>query len=212
MARRLEVKYKLEALSGLPCLIVRYPRATPALLRHLAVRAVFVSGNTTNFKHYADEDLAGLRAIFREAHWPTLGLCGGYEMLGQAYGAEVAPMGPLQPGDPVPAPGLAYSPGMRQERGFMRVHVFEAHPLLEGLGPHMVVFQAHNWEVKAPPEGFRALASSELCRVQVMAHDTAPLFGTQFHPEHYDEAHPDGRRLLENFLRMAGILSPQLTG
>jgi anthranilate/para-aminobenzoate synthase component II len=38
----------------------------------------------------------------------------------------------------------------------------------------------------------------------VLAHQSAPLFGAQFHPENYDDAHPDGRIILENFFRIAG--------
>lgn len=63
------------------------------------------------------------------------------------------------------------------------------------------------WEVKSPPDGFRVYAESDLCAIQIMAPlgEAQPLFGTQFHPEEYDEAHPDGRRLLVNFFRMAGL-------
>lgn len=39
----------------------------------------------------------------------------------------------------------------------------------------------------------------------MIAHAERPLFGTQFHPEAYDESHSDGRVLLENFFRIAGI-------
>jgi len=80
-----------------------------------------------------------------------------------------------------------------------------AHPWLEGLGPAPEVFEAHYWEIKRAPAGFRVLASSELCGVQALAHEHLPLFGTQFHPEAYDDAHPAGRDLLQNFFRLAGI-------
>ena len=203
LADRLEAKYRFEEISGEPCLIVRYPRVSPALLRELNARAVLVSGNVTNWKKFAEADLAGLRAIFREAAWPTLGFCGGCQFLALTYGAEIAPMGPLRPGDSVPAPELAYSPGMRQERGFLPVRALEPHPLVEGLERSPVMFQAHAWEIKAPPAGFRVLAGSDLCSVQAIAHESAPLFGTQFHPELYDGAHPDGRRVLENFFKLA---------
>lgn len=39
-----------------------------------------------------------------------------------------------------------------------------------------------------------------------LAHERLPLFATQFHPELYDQAHPDGKRVLENFFRLADII------
>ena len=54
----------------------------------------------------------------------------------------------------------------------------------------------------AVPEGFRLLAARETCRVQMLAHRSRPIFGTQFHPELQDEAHRDGQRILENFFRL----------
>jgi GMP synthase (glutamine-hydrolysing) len=88
----------------------------------------------------------------------------------------------------------------------MPVRVTEPHGLFEGMGRQPTFFESHYWEVKSAPPGFRRLAESDLCFVQALAHEDRPLFGTQFHPEDYDEANPDGRRLLENFFRLAGIL------
>ncbi|MFN8457325.1 MAG: hypothetical protein U0401_22155 [Anaerolineae bacterium] len=93
LARRLKVKYRLEELSGQPCLIVRYYRVNPALLHELNVRAVVVSGCHTDFEHYSDDSLAGLRAIYLEAAQPLLGFCAGMQLLAQAYGAELGPLG-----------------------------------------------------------------------------------------------------------------------
>jgi GMP synthase-like glutamine amidotransferase len=202
LARRLNVKYRLEDISGEPCLIMRYTRVSPALLEAVGARAVLVSGCYTDFEHYSDADLAGLRAIYQAADWPTLGFCGGAQLMAQVYGAEVGPMGPLEPGGAIET---SFGGGMKQEHGFMPVRVQAPHPWLDGLGPAPEVFQAHYWEIKAAPAGFRVLAASDLCAVQALAHERLPLFGTQFHPEAYDDAHPAGRDLLQNFFRLAGI-------
>jgi GMP synthase-like glutamine amidotransferase len=208
----LETKYRLEAISGELCLIVHYARLTPALLRELNPQALVVGGHYTGLWHYAEGDLAGLRAVFREAAWPTLSFCGGFHLMAQTYGGETGPMEGVSesyPGTPHP-PGVSGSDlseqTTKQERGFMPVRVLEPHPLFEGLGRRPVVFQLHSWEVKSPPDGFRALAESDLCRVQALAYESRPLFGTQFHPEQYDDAHPDGRKILENFFEVAGIV------
>jgi len=85
----------------------------------------------------------------------------------------------------------------------MSIRIQEAQPLFEGLKPQPVVYELHSWEVKSAPDGFCILAESDMCRIQAIAHKDAPLFGTQFHPELYDDAHPDGRRILENFFQIA---------
>ncbi len=204
LARRLRVAYHLEDISGEPCLIMRYHQVSPDRLRAVHARAVLVSGCDTDFEYYAEADLAGLRAVYQAAAWPTLGFCGGWQLMAQTYGAPIAAMPALAPGEPDPYQG-AYVPGFRQERGFMPIRLRAAHPWFDGLSAQPVVFEAHYWEVQAPPAGWRVLAESDLCGLQAAAHPDLPLFGTQFHPEAYDDAHPDGRRLLENFFRLAGI-------
>lgn len=210
-SQTLETKYRLEAISGLVCLIVHYPRVNPALLRRLDAQAVVVSGHYTGLWHYAPANLAGLRAVFHEAAWPTFGMCGGFHLMVQTFGAQVGPMQdgpPSYPKTPLP-PAISGSGNAgseaRQERGFMPVRVLETHPVFKGLERQPVVFQLHSWEVKWLPAGFRVLAESELCRVQAVAHERLPLFGTQFHPENYDDEHPAGRKILENFFKIAGI-------
>jgi GMP synthase-like glutamine amidotransferase len=202
LAGRLTVKYRLEDISGEPCLIVRYPQVSPALLRAVGARAVLVSGCLTDFEHYASADLAGLRAVYEAAAWPTLGFCGGAQLMAQAYGADIGPLGPLEPGGPIQN---AFGRGMKQEHGFMPVTIQAEHPWLGGLGQAPEVFQNHYWEIKGAPAGFRVLAGSPLCEVQALAHERLPLFGTQFHPELYDDAHPAGRDLIGNFFRLSGI-------
>jgi GMP synthase-like glutamine amidotransferase len=209
--KTLEAKYRLEAISGEPCLIVRYDLVSPALLRELDVQAVMVGGHYTHLGHYDEPDLAGARAILRAAAWPTLGICGGFHLMAQTYGADVGPMESdteLTPETPMPLDDAVSGGDVARnevcsERGFMPVRVLESHALFDGLGQRPVVYQLHSWEVKSLPRGFRGLAESALCRVQAVAHDSAPLFGTQFHPEAYDDEHPDGRRMLENFFRLA---------
>ncbi|MGH2524517.1 MAG: glutamine amidotransferase-related protein, partial [Anaerolineales bacterium] len=211
LARRLTAKYRFEEISGEPCLLVRYHRVSPALLREVNARAVLVSGCDSEFASYREEELAGLRAVYREAAWPLLGFCAGLQLMAQTYGALIDAMGPAlaEPvgNGPNPFPELGYQPGMKEEHGFTPVRVTQPHALFKGLGQPPVFFESHYWEVKAPPAGFCVLAETDLCPIQAMAHERLPLFGTQFHPEAYDEAHLDGQRLLANFLSIAGVMS-----
>jgi GMP synthase (glutamine-hydrolysing) len=53
------------------------------------------------------------------------------------------------------------------------------------------------------PAELELLASSKECKVQMIKHRDRPLYGTQFHPEIYDDEHPHGKTLLQNFFRLA---------
>jgi GMP synthase-like glutamine amidotransferase len=206
LARRLRHKYFMEAISGEVCLIVRYFRANPALLRQLNARAVIVSGCFTDYEHYTEESLAGLMAIFHEAAWPTIGFCAGFQLMVQAYGGEIGPMGILPPGVIEEHSRFAlpeFGPAVKQERGFLPVELCATHPLFEGFDRLPVFFQAHYWEVKRLSPEFRVLAQNEATPIQAIAHQSRPLFGVQFHPTIHNAEFPDGRRLLENFFKLA---------
>jgi GMP synthase-like glutamine amidotransferase len=219
----LDVKLKLEALSGHPCLVQRYTDVTLEGLRALPVGALVISGNATGFEQYAAAPLAELQRIIRAAEWPVIAFCGGHQQIALAHGAEVGPMRRLHPGEPDITDLSA--PGFLKEWGFMPVSVVANDPILNGLGNPPVFLEVHYCEVKAVPPGFHLLASSADCRVQLMKRNDRPVYGAQFHPEGYtewpgdgrselvnliyprgyDRAAPDGRRLLENFFQVAGL-------
>ena len=208
MAARLRIKYRLEDISGQPCLVVRYHHVTPDLLKKLDIQAILVSGNGTAITEYDPANLVGLRTVFQEKQWPTFGFCGGFQLMAQTYGAELAPIGPL-PADITHDPNdeVILSPGMIQEFGYMPVHVQGQHPLLHKLGQAPVFRQAHSWEIKSLPSGFVNYAHTDVTPLQLIVHQELPLVGTQFHPEYYTDEHPAGRQLIENFFTWAGVIT-----
>ena len=56
--------------------------------------------------------------------------------------------------------------------------------------------------MKALPKNFKRTAWNETCPIQAMEHTGRPLFGVQFHPELFDDEHPNGRQILKNFLEI----------
>ena len=201
-ASRLKVKYRLEDISGEPCLIMRYHHVTPGRLRELNIKALIVSGNTTEFEHYPEETLAGLRTALQAGDWLTIAFCGGSHLLSQTYGADIGPIGQLPLGQSAPDhPSSKLASGMFQERGFMPIRIVEPHPFFEGLGRAPVFYESHYWETKAPPPGFKLYASTDICTVQMIGHESQPVYALQFHPEQWDDEHQDGRKFLENFFK-----------
>jgi GMP synthase-like glutamine amidotransferase len=197
---------RFEELSGEPCLLQHFTRVTPRRLAEMGARAVIVSGHSTLIDDYDPASLAPLMEVIREMALPLLGLCGGHQLMGLVFGVQPEPMGPLRPGETDPRPELA--PGMRKAWGPSAVQVIGDDPLFAGLGRTVVVEQRHFWELKTLPAGFLRIASSEACAVEAIRHQRRPLVGVQFHPERYSEAHPDGRTILANFFRLAGLDRP----
>jgi GMP synthase (glutamine-hydrolysing) len=194
---------RFEHLSGVPCLLQHFSRVDHDALAGLGVQTVILSGHSTLIDDYAPADLAPLLDLIRRWPGPLLGLCGGHQLIGLALGLTPAPMGPLASGAVDPWPAVA--PGMRKEWGPSPIRILADDPLFAGLGDSAVVEQRHFWELKTLPEGFVRLAGSDACPIQAMRHVERPLYGVQFHPERYTETHPDGRAILANFFRTAGV-------
>lgn len=223
-SRIADIKFRLEEVSAASCLVRSYNSVTQRWLVRHQVEVLVLSGNFTEWHLYDPRDLGALEEIIRKASIPILGLCGGLQFIALAHGAPVGPMQQL----PSDAGDLAhgFGSGYLREWGFQPVLVLEPDPLFYSLEAP-VFLQAHYWEVKTIPDGFKLLASTDICRVQVIRRIDRPVYGTQFHPEAYvaaqHERHnplvdfvypagyphlqPDGRQLLVNFLRAAGILS-----
>ena len=152
---------------------------------------IFLSGQSHPWERYPSESLAGVFSVIRQADKPILGVCGGHQQMALAFGAPVSLMGRLEPGE-------GYT-GAKRERGFAEIET-NAQGIFKGLPRNITVWHSHFDEVKALPSDFVVTAVNENCPIQAMQHTERPLFGVQFHPELFDDQHPDGRRILENFL------------
>lgn len=204
-AARTRIKYRLEDITGDICLMVRYPHATPELIKKYEIRAIFISGNSTKHTLYDEADRIGLRTILRDRQLPIFGFCGGFQLMGETYGVPLELIGPLDPGEEDPFPEGS-NPGMKKEFGYEPVRIVKQHLLLAGLDEAPIVRHAHSWELKAIPEGFDVLAETDTTPIQMMVHRELPLAGTQFHPEYYTDEHPAGRIMIENFCKIAGLI------
>jgi GMP synthase-like glutamine amidotransferase len=223
-AHCMDVKLKLEEITRQPCIVQRYPDVTHRRLQELDITALLISGNAVSFDEYGDGDFAEMYRIIRAAKWPILGFCGGLHLIAMAHGAAVAPMRRLRPGEPDITDLSA--PGYLKEWGFMPVDVVGSDPIFHGLGTLPEFLEVHHCEVKDLPSGFEVLASTQDCAIQMMKQLDKPVYGTQFHAESYTEsafdrrnplvnlvypegypgARPDGRDLIANFFRIAGVL------
>jgi len=162
-------------------------------VRSLKPSHIILSGQSHPWEMYTPESLAGVFSVIKQASQPILGLCGGHQQIALAYGAKVGLMERMEPGD-------GYD-GAKRERGFLPV-TNTGEGLFKGLPSEIVVWHNHCDEVKEVPDGFRVTASNETCQIQAMQQKGRRLYGIQFHAELFNEDHPEGRKVVENFLSL----------
>lgn len=153
---------------------------------------IILSGQSDPWDKYSEDSLAGVFEVIRKCKQPLLGVCGGHQQIAIAFGSTVDLMGRLEPGE-------GYE-GAKRERGYSPIEVETRNGIFRGLPKTVTVWHSHFDEVKDLPPDFRLTATNETCKIQAMEHTKRPVFGVQFHPELFDETHPEGRQILENFL------------
>jgi len=115
---------------------------------------------------------------------PLLGICFGHQLMAMAFGAEVMNIG-------------------KKIDGYYMVQRIGENEIFEGLEERFLVCESHEEMVVDLPFDFELLGNSPNCPIEVMKHGSLPVFGVQFHPERFDEKHPAGKSILENFFKLA---------
>ena len=194
-----EIRRALEQLQpDMRIVVESFRDISPELVKSLSPSHIILSGQSHPWDEYSSESLAGIFYVIRTVPQPILGVCGGQQQMALAFGARVDLIERL-------APGEGYQ-GAFRERGFCQVELnaeSEAgNEIFQGLPKTLTVWESHCDEVKELPADFICTATNGVSRIQAMQHSSRPLFGVQFHPELFDEEHPNGRTILENFLQL----------
>jgi GMP synthase (glutamine-hydrolysing) len=177
----------------LPVVMEHYKDVSLERVREIAPSHIILSGQSHPWSLYTEESLAGVFDVIHKAEQPVLGICGGHQQIARSYGSTLGIMNRIEPGE-------GYE-GAVKVRGFYDVET-NAEGIFARLPRCVSVWQSHYEEVKELPEDFELTASSETCRIEAMRHKTRPLFSVQFHPELFDEEHPQGKNILKNFLKL----------
>ena len=186
--------------------------------KRFAPDAIVLSGTLRDFDYYKQSILDDFGAFIRKTQTPVLAICGGHQLVGLSFGARVVTLDKLEQHEQRIARPLEY------QYRFIRI-TEPADPIFENVNctdqsPARIlrVWQNHGLQLDRVPEGFHLLATSYLCRNQMMVKrtDGQLIYTVQFHLEksfedwnknrtrweHQNESR-DGRRLFENFLRIA---------
>ena len=191
-----EIRRALERMQpDMRVVVESFRDISPELVKTLAPSHIILSGQSHPWNDYSSESLAGVFYVIRTAPQPILGVCGGQQQMALAFGARVDLIARV-------AAGKGYEGALR-ERGFTEVDLEASdNPIFKGLPNKITVWESHCDEVKDLPPDFVRTATNAVSPIQAMQHTSRPIFGVQFHPELFDEEHPHGQTILENFLNI----------
>ncbi|HXH87706.1 MAG TPA: gamma-glutamyl-gamma-aminobutyrate hydrolase family protein [Gaiellaceae bacterium] len=171
---------RLEHVGGAPVTSVEYEQ----LVDLQGADAVVLSGSYAPWADHAPDAIERLGEIVRAYDGPVLGICAGMQLLARfAHGTIRHSRSP--------------------QNGFSPVDVIERDGLLRNVPPRIHVFHHHGDEIEELPSGFRVLARSAACAIEAIEAPSRRWWGTQFHPEEFDDAHPEGEVILRNFFELA---------
>lgn len=187
--------------------------------------AIVLGGTLRDFDYYNPRILEEFGSFIRETTTPVLAICGGHQLVGMSFGARVLTLDRLEQHEQRENRPVEY------QYRFIRITQPHDPIFRDPLDPEsrnwqdetveariLRVWQNHGLQLDRVPEGFELLATSYLCRNQMMVRraNNQLIYGVQFHLEKSFEdwnksrtrwEHPnesrDGRILFENFLLLA---------
>ncbi|HEU5460466.1 MAG TPA: gamma-glutamyl-gamma-aminobutyrate hydrolase family protein [Pyrinomonadaceae bacterium] len=186
--------------------------------------AIVLSGTLRDFDYYKQAILDDFGQFIRATKIPVLAICGGHQLVGLSFGARVVTLDKLEQHE--------QREDRRHEYQYRFIRITDPEdPIFQNIActdPQqpaesrsariLRVWQNHGLQLDRVPEGFKLLATSYLCRNQMMVKrsDGQLIYTVQFHLEKSFEdwnksrtrwEHPnesrDGRILFENFLTLA---------
>ncbi|MCK4250198.1 gamma-glutamyl-gamma-aminobutyrate hydrolase family protein [candidate division WOR-3 bacterium] len=133
------------------------------------------------FEAYASEV-----EFLRRTKKPVLGICFGHQLISMAFGESVISTGKML-------------------KGYYMIRKIRDDELFGGLSEKFLVMESHEEIIQNVPYNFVNLADSPNCAIETIKHQVLPIYGVQFHPERFDDKHPAGIVILENFFNIATL-------
>lgn len=139
---------------------------------------------TQSVKYYGDKILAHEQEFIRSAKVPVIGICYSAQLIAHMYGARLSTL-----------PG-----GGRRFKGMKTIWNVKQTPFDFFGYSGGRVWSSQRWRITDLPDSLEAWCASAT-GVEVFKHHEKPIYGLQFHPEHYT-AHKDGQRIFNKILEI----------
>jgi GMP synthase-like glutamine amidotransferase len=212
--------------------LVRNPKTLTVHLSEIAEAAetfepdaIVMSGTFTDFDYYNAAHIEKASRFLKTTKIPIMAICGAHQLVGMIFGAPLKTLDNLAPAEKREGRVIEY------QYRFVKI-TDKSDPIFEGNDDEtsgiwqdytteddiLRVWQNHGLKVEGVPNGFKLLATSYLCKNQMMVKHSEGqmIYAVQFHLEKSFEdwsknptrwEHPnesrDGRILFENFLNLA---------
>ena len=217
--------------------LVRHPKILTVHLSEISEAAksfnpdaIVMSGTYSDFDYYNAAHLKKFKTFIHKTGIPVLAICGAHQLVGMSFGAKLKTLDDKTPAEQRKDRKIEY------QYRFIKI-TDTSDPIFEGIASGdetseasrvwqdytlqddiLRVWQNHGIKVEGIPGGFKLLATSYLCKNQMMVRRTKKqlIYAVQFHLEKSFEdwsknptrwQHPnesrDGRILFENFLNLA---------
>lgn len=237
----IEAKLKFERwVSSLACNniasnVIRLVKTPKTLMVHLSEveaasrdfrpDAIVMSGTYSDFDYYNPSHLSSFSDFIASTRIPVLAICGSHQLVAKSFGSHLITLDDRELAEKRKDRVVEY------QYRFVKI-VEPEDPIFQGIEDQtsgiwqdytkeddiLRVWQNHGVQVEGVPDGFRLLATSYLCKNQMMVKRTGGqmIYCVQFHLEKSFEdwsknptrwEHPnesrDGRILFENFLKLS---------
>ncbi|MBI4748597.1 MAG: gamma-glutamyl-gamma-aminobutyrate hydrolase family protein [Acidobacteria bacterium] len=199
--------------------VVSLAKISPQIIKDFDPDAIILSGTLRDFDMYQSSILQNVSSVLATTTVPVLGICGGHQLVGQAFGLPIVTLDHQLPHQ------RRHNRLREYEYRFVKV-IEPEDPIFRNVltdhdeqrrsrGNTIWVWQNHGLMVDGMPDGFELLAKGYVCQNQMMVKrgDGQLIYTVQFHIEKSFEdwrktpsrwEHPnesrDGRKLFENFL------------
>lgn len=142
----------------------------------MSIDAIILSGGHSLPVIDHDKEFKNELELIRQTELPIIGICLGFELIAHAYGATLRCLG-------------------TKEKGLVQLKVIQPHQILLGIA-EANVYESHRWIVERVPKPLVGLVASKN-GYEIIAHESKPIFGFQFHPEMFQDV-TIGDEILEN--------------
>lgn len=185
-----QVEKALMEIENVQCTVKHYSEVSRHLINEINPQSIILTGRVGH--HWEPNEIEQYYVpklnVLKEVNIPILGICAGLQLIAIIHGGTIGRMFETEENI--------------LEEGYVEHFIIKEDVIFTGLNEKFYCRQFHRDEVKEIPDEFELLASSEMCKVQVLKHKTKSIYGVQFHPEWFNESYPDGKTILTNFLKM----------